>query len=305
MVDGQAAIVPREPASGPAAYRGLELVATPDEARSRLAELQAFVQTAMVKGEDYDTLPGVDKPTLLQPGAQKLAEIYGLAHQFVAVESVKDWDRGFFYFEYKCILKSRRDGAHVGEGIGSCNSREARYAGRWLFSSELPRGIDKSKLRRRERVSQKTGKPFVQYLGPNEDPYSLVNTIQKMAAKRSYVHAVLAATRSSALFTQDVEDAPEAFSAGPGPSPDAPPPPRPPPKRDAGPAPDADIAVARGLIADAYTLSELKMVWDQVPQKMRPVLVEQKNARKREIEAQEASEINQDERPPADDSESP
>jgi hypothetical protein len=43
---------------------------------------------------------------------------------------------------------------------------------------------------------------------PNPDPYSLVNTLQKMAAKRAYVMAVIAATRSSAIFTQDLEDLP-------------------------------------------------------------------------------------------------
>jgi len=38
-----------------------------------------------------------------------------------------------------------------------------------------------------------------------------VNTIEKMACKRALVHAVLGATRSSGLFTQDVEDMPKEF----------------------------------------------------------------------------------------------
>ncbi|KKK67335.1 hypothetical protein LCGC14_2955110, partial [marine sediment metagenome] len=40
----------------------------------------------------------------------------------------------------------------------------------------------------------------------NDDPYTLVNTLLKMAKKRALVDAVLSATRSSGLFTQDVED---------------------------------------------------------------------------------------------------
>ena len=39
-----------------------------------------------------------------------------------------------------------------------------------------------------------------------QDPYSLINTMLKMAKKRALVDAVLSATRSSDLFTQDLED---------------------------------------------------------------------------------------------------
>ena len=33
----------------------------------------------MVKGQDYGVIPGTAKPTLLKPGAEKLAEYYGYA----------------------------------------------------------------------------------------------------------------------------------------------------------------------------------------------------------------------------------
>lgn len=226
----------------PEEYRGLTMAAAPAEAQRRLQELQAFVHSAMVKDVDYGTIPGTDKPCLFQPGAQKLAEIYGFSHRFIPVEQVKDWGAGFFYFEYRTVLESRRDGSFIGEGIGSCNSRESKYAGRWVpagdlpsgadqkslqrregarwcFASEIPAGVDKRSLQTQERTSKKTGGKYTvfrvvdeQFLVPNPDPYSLVNTLQKMAAKRSYVHAVIAATRSSGIFTQDVEDLPpEAF----------------------------------------------------------------------------------------------
>lgn len=193
-------------------YRGLEMSMAPLEAKRRLQELQAFVQAAMVKDVDYGRIPGVDKDCLFQQGAQKLAELYGFSHRFVPVESVKDWERGFFYFEYRCILESRRDGSLIGEGIGSCNSRESKYAGRWVFGNDVPPGLNRATLKVRKGTSKKNGKPFELFLVPNEDPYSLVNTLQKMGAKRAYIHAVIAATRSSGLFTQDVEDLPpEAF----------------------------------------------------------------------------------------------
>lgn len=45
-----------------------------------------------------------------------------------------------------------------------------------------------------------------QYRIPNEDVYSLVNTVLKMAEKRALVAVTLLGTAASALYTQDVED---------------------------------------------------------------------------------------------------
>lgn len=222
-------------------YGGLTMAFSPAEAVRRLQELQAFVHEAMKEGEDYGTIPGTQKPTLYQPGAQKLAEIYGFAAHFEPVEVQKDWERGFFYFEYCCVLSSRRSGDRVGEGMGSANSNESKYRWRWVeesmvpegfdksklmkqhrakwvFRSEIPEGIDPAKLPKQEKTS-KTGKPYtvwnvggVAYRIPNPDVADVVNTLQKMACKRAYVMAVISVTRSSGIFTQDLEDLPrEAF----------------------------------------------------------------------------------------------
>jgi hypothetical protein len=53
---------------------------------------------------------------------------------------------------------------------------------------------------------------FKSYRVPNAELCDLVNTMEKMACKRALVHATLGATRTSGIFTQDVEDLPrEAF----------------------------------------------------------------------------------------------
>lgn len=222
-------------------YDGLTMAISPIEAKRRLEELKAFVQSVMVTDSDYGTIPGTNKPTLYQQGAQKLAEVYGFSHRFEITAS-KDWDRGFFEFDVRCLLISRRDGALVGEGVGSANSHESKYRWRWVFEEDLPEGTDKSKLQKQarpkwvfdneipagmdrkklksqERISKKKGTKYMVYdVGgtayrvPNPDVADVVNTLQKMACKRAYVHAVIGATRSSDLFTQDVEDLPpEAF----------------------------------------------------------------------------------------------
>lgn len=146
----------------------LSFVMSVNEARRRVQELQQFVQDVMVATQDYGTIPGTPKPTLLKPGAEKLCEIYGLAPTIDITNRTEDWEKGFFHYEVCCRLISKRTGIIVAEGVGSANSREKRYK--------------------------------------NQDAYTLVNTILKMAKKRALVDAALSATRSSGLFTQDIED---------------------------------------------------------------------------------------------------
>jgi hypothetical protein len=188
-------------------YQGLVMITSPKEALRRYEELQAFVKEVMVKGLDYGIIPGTQRPTLLQPGAQKLEEIYGFAHVFEDAAKVEDWERGFFHYRKRAVITLRSDGRYIGDGIGSCNSKEARYAYRWAFENEVAKGIDKASLRSETRQG-KNGKPYTRYRLPNEDIFSLVNTIEKMAAKRALVHGLIGATRSSGVFEQDLEDLP-------------------------------------------------------------------------------------------------
>lgn len=187
----------------------------PDEARRSLQAIKAFqnvVQTEMVKGHDYGVIQGTDRPTLLKPGAEKLAKLLKCSDTYEIDKEEERWDKDdpFFYYRVRCTLKHMQTGTVISEGIGSCNSLESRYRWRWVFSSELPDGIDKSKLQRMERKSRKTGKPYVHYRIENDDIFTQVNTLQKMACKRSLVDAALHAGRLSDVFTQDLED----FAAG-------------------------------------------------------------------------------------------
>lgn len=184
-------------------WDGLKMVVAPAEALKRVQELQAFVKEVMVPGTDFGVIPGTQKPTLYQQGAQKLSEVYGFSWRFEDLAgSIQDWNTPLFVFRKRCILTLRRDGRYVGDGIGSCNSKEDRYAWRWTF--DVPAGIDKATLKKKSTRNGGT-----MYRLPNEDIFSLVNTVEKMACKRAFVMAVLGATRSSGIFTQDVEDLPE------------------------------------------------------------------------------------------------
>ena len=183
-------------------YHGLVMHCSPAESLRRMQELQAFVKETMVSNIDFGLIPGTQKPTLYQPGAQKLCEMYGLASDFSDVEKIEDWKDGFFYYKTKCTLTDRRTHAFIGNGIGSCNSKEDRYAWRWVKANQVPKGVDINSLK------QKDSQYGTRFRLPNDDIFSLVNTIQKMASKRALMHAVLGATRSAGIFGQDMEDLP-------------------------------------------------------------------------------------------------
>jgi len=120
------------------------------EAAERYNAFKKFVETILVKGQDYGEIPGVSKPTLLKPGAEKLNSFFGLSAKFTLVDSEKDWtgqnhgSEPFFYFEYRCDLY--RGDQFVASCDGSCNSWEKKYRYRWMNELDVPSYIDKSKL---------------------------------------------------------------------------------------------------------------------------------------------------------------
>ena len=168
-----------------------------------------YTRALMVSGVDYGKIPGTgDKPTLLKPGAEKLASLFGLSPRFEIIEREMDWTgqqhggEPFFYMQYRCTLT--RGDLVAGQGVGSCNSWEKKYRWRNVYP-EKATAEDKEHGRLETRTG-KNGKPYNVYVVKNGDPADVVNTIDKMAQKRALVAAVLIAVNASELFTQDVED---------------------------------------------------------------------------------------------------
>ncbi len=201
-------------------------------ALARLNEFQSFCaqylqesQDGGQDGGDYGVIPGTKKKTLLKSGAEKLCEIYGLSDEYEVMTSVENWDTGLFDYTLKCILKSRRDDSLVGTGVGSCSTFEAKYrwreqqktcpkcgiasiikgkteyGGGWLCWKK--KGGCDAKFSDGDRTieSQPVGRI------ENPDIIDAKNTALKMAKKRAKIDAVIGVTRSSGIFTQDMEDA--------------------------------------------------------------------------------------------------
>jgi len=196
----------------------LEIADTPQEMALKLTDMktklglvQRFFKEVMVQNQDYGLIPGTDKPTLLKPGAEKLCEFYGYAPRVKHVEEEKNTETGFYRARVTVALVHRRSGVVVAEGVGEANTMEGRYRWRWVPEWKLPEGIDKSALYSEAR-KDKHGKTYRMYRLENQDPWTLWNTVLKMGKKRALIDAALSATRSSGIFTQDVEDLAEWIS---------------------------------------------------------------------------------------------
>ena len=146
--------------------------------------LTQFVGRVLKPKIDYGIIPKTTKPTLYKAGAEKICQLFNLRPSFTLIKSIEDWtgrqnglEEPLFFYSYRCVLYYPKiNGQPVGEGSGSCNSLETKYRGdNWRFD--------------------------------------LVNTIDKMAQKRSLVAAVLITCGASEYFTQDLETWMETVSA--------------------------------------------------------------------------------------------
>lgn len=193
-----------------------------------IKRLKMVKESVLSPGEDFDAVPGTKKMTLLKPGAEKLCMMSRMAPDFVVQRIAGDGTRLSPAITYviTCRLHTGDTaGPVVAEGVGSCNSNErkyryrkgdmicpacskagsiikgrAEYGGGWVcFSKKGGCGAkfadDDSAI-----VGQQVGEV------ENQDPFDLDNTLLKMGKKRALVDAVLTATASSGMFTQDMEE---------------------------------------------------------------------------------------------------
>src|SRR3990167_5538862 len=177
------------------------------------------------EGVHYGVIPGTPKPTLLKAGAEKLCLVFRLAPDYEIEEKT---DGVHLKVTSKCTLTHIPSGQRFGSGMGSCSTKEAKYAFR-KASRKCPNCGKEAIIKGKDFKG--TGAPtgwlcFAKRGGcgakfpdgdaaiesqsegrvPNEDIADTCNTVLKMANKRSLVAAVLNATAASDIFTQDIED---------------------------------------------------------------------------------------------------
>ena len=138
------------------------------QVREQINMISALMKDCMKDEQHFGKIPGTAKPSLYKAGAEKLCLMFRLDPQYEVLESIKRDD--LISYGVRCTLYSMTTGARVASGMGSCNSREKKYAHHAA------------------------------------NPYEVDNTLLKMACKRAHVAAVLNGTAASDIFTQDVED---------------------------------------------------------------------------------------------------
>lgn len=179
------------------ALRLLSPVASPAQMIDAQNAVRAFVADVLREGQDYGKIPGTNKPTLLKPGAEKLASGFGLTVSSSVVDSEVDHERevrwvkrqkqwegapghrrqvgekvtegvslGLYRYVVRVDLIDQH-GVVRGSGLGACSTLESKYADR---------------------------------------PRECENTVLKMAFKRAQIAATLTTLGMSEAFTQDVED---------------------------------------------------------------------------------------------------
>lgn len=134
---------------------------------NRIKAFQSVVKNQFTEKHDYGIIPGTgNKPVLLKPGAEKICMLMGLSTEFNSIDSTRDFEKGFFQYQIKCRLL--KNGEVITEGLGSSNTKERKFI--------------------------------------KQDPFSMDNTVLKMAKKRALVDAVLLVASLSDVFTQDLDD---------------------------------------------------------------------------------------------------
>jgi len=237
-----------------------------------------YTKKMMVTNVDYGVIPGTGtKPTLLKPGAEKLASLFGLSPRFEIIEREMDWTgrdhdgEPFFYIQYRCTLT--RGDLVVGQGVGSCNSWEKKYRYRTVYPNKAT-----PEEKERGRLETRGGRngTYQVYVIPNPDPADVVNTIDKMAQKRALVAAVLIAVNASELFTQDVEDYSDIvegdWQPAPAPAQEKPRPAAkkaPAPKPAPGPLPDDEQLVNEAEAAEFCPVAAILLETDEATVKAR------------------------------------
>ena len=158
--------VAKKPARGKKKAGGV--VPMVKETESLELDIETVIKTHLKAGIDYDTIPNCGrKPTLLKAGAEHLAQIFKFRTMSEIVNRVEMLEKSLVLYEFKTTVYNAK-GEIVAIGYGSCNTLERKYQKQGLAAA--------------------------------------LNTVIKMARKRSFVDAILSATSASRIFTQDIEE---------------------------------------------------------------------------------------------------
>lgn len=78
-----------------------------NRAKEWYSNFRKYVQEVLTDKVDYGTIAGVNKPTLLKPGAEKLRLVFGLGMKMEKTSETLDIDKDYFDVNYLCSIIDR------------------------------------------------------------------------------------------------------------------------------------------------------------------------------------------------------
>lgn len=155
------------------------------------------VMRAVMKPElHYGKIPGTDKPTLFQPGADVLCMTFRIAPEF-SIEDLSTAD--VVRYRVTCRGVHQLSGITLGSCVGEASSGEEKYKWRRSVNDKefdaTPPALRRIKYGKSWETKQ-----------VRTEPADVANTVLKMAEKRAKIGMVLNVTACSDMFGQDLED---------------------------------------------------------------------------------------------------
>lgn len=168
----------------------------------RSRTIQEVMQTIMKEDIHYGIIPGTQKPTLYQPGAETLRVTFHLAADL----EVEDLSTPVDEYRYRVTARIRHipSSAIVATGVGEASTAEEKYRWRAAVCEEEWEATPDD--RKREKWKKGGGnKPAYSVKQVRTEHADLANTALKMAAKRAEVAGTRSAVGASDIFAQDLE----------------------------------------------------------------------------------------------------
>lgn len=170
------------------------------EVTARIQKIQRVMRAVMKEGTHYGKVPGTNKPSLWQPGAEVLLATFELAVD-LDIEDLSSADET----RYRVAGSVRHvpTGAIIGTGVGEASSNEEKYRWRAAVCQEEYDATPEDRRRLKWKRAQNGADCIKQVRAEVAD---ISNTVLKMAVKRCRVDSAKSATGASDIFAQDLED---------------------------------------------------------------------------------------------------
>ena len=126
-----------------AVAKNTDLPATAAEIRAQVNLIQQVMKSVMKKDVHYGIIPGCKKPSLLKPGAEKIAATFRLSVD-PEITDLSTVDETHYRIKVRLMSPS---GVFVGAGIGECSSNEEKYKWRKVVCEEEYEEADEDRRR--------------------------------------------------------------------------------------------------------------------------------------------------------------